>query len=85
VTDVVTNYWDRLDCPPYIKSLSKYITPPSTVSTARKVEDYPLTTTTLSKKQQTSSSTITGETEGGEIRSESPGIPAFTQRLAFGP
>lgn len=92
----MTNFWDRLDCPPYIKPLSKCITPPSTLSTVRKNEGGSASefnsTKSPPKKQasveselqvpMSASASNTSAVTGGDVRSESPVPAAFNNRLS---
>ena len=67
LTDIVTNFWDRLDCPPYIRPLNKCITPPSTLSTVRKNEG---ATSNDFNNKSTANSTKSPPKKQGSIDSE---------------
>ena len=66
VTDIVSNFWDRLDSPPYFKSLNKVNSPPPT---HRQLINTPIISPV---KQQSIDS-------DGDMRSESPSL-GFTNR-----
>lgn len=66
LTDIVTNFWDRLDISPYLKPLNKYPQSTSAGNSSRKIEETVISTEAPGGRVRSN------ESESTDARSESP-------------